>query len=130
MRSAQTAPNNPLQQSSSLARRSVPILSVIVLIGRQPLLIGHELLPRDVSRKCILDADFPPVNREPHDAALRRSRTPARPVRFPAAIDIGSRISGILQYVPYIGRGRHSPDDLMRSWPVEHPAGDLQPLAA
>src|SRR5262249_50277789 len=99
----QTAQGNPLQQSSSFPRCSAPILSIIVLIGCQPFLIGHELLPRDVRRKRILDADFPSVNWEPHDAALRRSGTPARLVSFPATVNVGSRVCGILQDVPDIG---------------------------
>src|SRR5215469_6318872 len=57
---ATTATNsNPLQQRIAPPRHPLAVCIIAIEIVREPLLVRHELLPIDISRKCVLQTNWP-----------------------------------------------------------------------
>src|SRR5882757_2926639 len=54
--------SNALQQRVALARHPMAVRIVVIEIVREPPLVRHELLPIDISRKCVLQANWPILN--------------------------------------------------------------------
>src|SRR5438105_5131721 len=52
-----------LQQCVALARHPMAVRIIVIEIVREPPLVRHELLPIDISRKCVLQANRPILNR-------------------------------------------------------------------
>src|SRR5215472_4024042 len=97
----------------------MPVCIVAIEIVREPLLVRHELLPIDISRKCVLQANWPILYRHGFGCTSLRTRT-AADCRAPAsAINIRSRISRVLQNLKNARVARRPPHEIMRRWPVE-----------
>src|SRR6201987_6399060 len=62
--------SNALQQRVTLARYPMAGRIVVIEIVREPPLVRHELLPLDISRKCVLQANRPILNRHGFGRAL------------------------------------------------------------
>src|SRR5262249_20031156 len=62
--------SNALQQCITLARHPMAGRLVVIEIVREPPLVRHELLPIDISRKCVLQANWPILNRHGFGRAL------------------------------------------------------------
>src|SRR5216683_3699574 len=62
--------SNALQQCVALARHPMAVRIVVIEIVREPPLVRHELPPIDISRKCVLQANRPILNRHAFGRAL------------------------------------------------------------
>src|SRR5262245_9472181 len=123
------AQNNPLQQGSPLTRHTRFALIVVILISCQTLPVGHELLPRDVSRIDILQAHFPRVNRQSHRTAMSHARASARRINFPMTINVGARVGRVLKNTAHVACVRRDPDGVVRRGASEQADWNLQSFA-
>src|SRR6516164_11718924 len=62
--------SNALQQCVALARHPMAVRIVVIEIVREPPPVRHELLPIDISRKCVLQANRPILKRHGFGRAL------------------------------------------------------------
>src|SRR6516162_6174047 len=70
---ATTATNsNPLQQRIAPPRHPLAVCIIAIEIVREPLLVRHELLPIDISRKCVLQTNWPILYRHRFRRANQR----------------------------------------------------------
>src|ERR1700746_3352533 len=92
---------------------------VAIEIVREPLLVRHELLPIDISRKCVLQPNWPILYRHGFGCAAPRTGTAADCRASASAINISSRISRGLENLEDARVARRPPHDIMRRWPVE-----------
>src|SRR5438094_7321105 len=105
---AATTNSNALQQRVALARHPMAVRIVVIEIVREPPLVRHELLPIDISRKCVLQAK--PANPE---SPRLRSR--------PAVNRNGGRLAcvdGGRKHRPPHRRGSSEPEGCVRCSPA------------
>ena len=62
--------SNALQQCIALARRPMAVRIVVIEVVREPPLVRHVLHPIDISRKGVLEANRPILNRNGFGRAL------------------------------------------------------------
>jgi hypothetical protein len=119
---ATTATNsNTLQQCSAPPRHPLAVCVIAIEIVREPLLVRHELLPIDISRKCVLQANRPILYRHGFRRASLRTRAAADWPAPASAINISPCISRVLQNLKDARVARRLPDDVMGRWPGERP---------
>src|ERR1700730_18190587 len=83
-----------LQQCVAPARHPMAVRIIVIEIVSEPPLVRHELLPIDISRKCVLQANRPILNRHGFGRALPRTGTPADWRASTAAVNRGCPLSG------------------------------------
>src|SRR5580704_1019458 len=111
---ATAADSNALQQGAALSRHSVAVYVVPIEVIREPPLVRHELLPIDISRKGVLQANRPILDRHRLGRASWRTGTPADRGAPAAAINISARISRVLQNLKDAGTACRPPNDIVR----------------
>src|SRR5215831_8204875 len=116
---AAAANSNTLQQCIAAPRHPMVVCLVAIEIVREPLLVRHELLPIDISWKCIFQANRPILYRHGLGRASLRTRTAADWHASAAAINISACISRVLQNLKDARIARRLPNDVMRRWPGE-----------
>src|SRR5215510_14266778 len=97
MTAAAATNRNTLQQCIASPWHPMAICLVAIEIVREPLLVRHELLPIDIPRKCVLQANRPILDRHGFGCAAPRTGTAADGCASASAINISSRISRVLQ---------------------------------
>ena len=118
---ATAADGNALQQGAAPPRHPMAVYVVPIEVVREPPLVRHELLPIDISRKGILQANRPILDRHRLGRASWRTGTPADR-RAPApAVNIRPCISRVLQNLKDAGAARRPPNDIVRCRSVERP---------
>ena len=100
----------------------------IGVVGQSPL-VGHVLLPADVTRMGGPEANRPVLDRH-LDGRRTRAWPAAARLRSPAAIDIRPSIGGILKNAANPRAVSFPPDDVVRARPEERTNGQRQPVGA
>jgi len=90
-------------------------------IVREPPLVRHELLPTDVARIGVLQANRPVLRCHRHRTAAARAGPATDRVAAPAAIDVRPGIGRVLQHVQHPRVVRRPPDDLVWRRPAQRP---------
>jgi hypothetical protein len=88
-------------------------------VVREPCLIGHELLPANITRMGIAQADRPLLDGDLDRRALCRSRPASGRVLSTPAIDISTGVDGIVQDLQDPRVARRDPDHRMRRRSVQ-----------
>src|SRR5271170_933304 len=102
-----------LQQRRASARRArVPRLIPVDIVRHSPL-VGHELLPADITRVGGLQANRPISDRH-FDGSPRQTRSASARILLPTAIDIRPSIGRILKNIANPRTVGFTPDDIMR----------------
>ena len=118
---AAAADDKALQERAALARHTGPLGFVVADIVRQLLPIGHELLPPDIARMGVVQADGPVLGRHRDGAALAPTCSSASRIRPAAAVDVDAGIGRVLQDAEHTGAVGRSPDKLVRRRPDKWP---------
>src|ERR1700682_66051 len=118
-----------LQQRRASARRArVPRLIAVDVVCHSPL-VGHELLPADITRVSGLQANRP-VSDCHLDGSPRRSQSTSARILLPAAIDVSPSIGRILKNVTNPRTVGLTPEDIMRRRSEDRSDWQWQPARA
>ncbi len=108
------ANRDPLQQGASPARHAGPPGRVAGGVAGQSRLIGHELLPADVTRVGVTQAHRPLLNRDLDRSTSRAADTTPGAVLATLAIGVGAGVGGVVQDVQHPAAVGWHPDHVMR----------------
>src|SRR5580700_11527308 len=111
---ATAADGNTLRQGATPPRHTMAVYVVPIEVISEPPLVRHELLPIDISRKGVLQANRPILDRHRLGRASWRTGTPADRGAPAAAINISARISRVLQNLKDAGTACRPPNDIVR----------------
>ena len=125
---ATAANRDALQQSRAFARRASVARLVAGDILRHSPLVGHELLPADVTRVSRLQATRP-IRERHFDGSRHRPRAASARVLLPPTVNIRPSIGGILKNMANPRAVRVPPDHFMRDGPSTGRTGKGKPLA-
>lgn len=118
--SALAADRQALQQSNALAWRAAVAGLVSIGVVGEASLIGHELLPVNITRVCVFDANLAVVNGHLRGCAVR-TWTLADRIYSAPTVDICAGIGRVVQNMMDMGDGGVSPHQLMGRRPAKRP---------
>src|SRR5215204_2959832 len=127
--STTAADRDALQQSQALAgHASLPRFISVDVVRHSPL-VGHELLPANVTRMSSLQANRPV--RDCHlDGSHERSRSASARILLPTAVNVSPSIGRIVKDIAHARAVGLSPDHLMRRRPEQRSNRQRQPARA
>src|SRR3954452_11140269 len=117
---------NPLQQSAPLTWCARPASRVGGDVVGEAGLVGHELLPANVTRMGITQADCPLLDGNLDRGASPGSSAPSGRIAPPTAIGVGASLSRVVQDVQHAAAVGEHPDHLMRHGPAQRTDGQRQ----
>src|SRR6266480_2762330 len=113
--SAKAADRDTLQQRRALARHASMSRFIAGDVVCHSPLVGHELLPADVTRVSGVEANRPVRNRH-LDCSRHRSRPASARILLPTTVNVSPSIGRILKNITNPRTIGFSPDHLMRIW--------------